>query len=275
MKNKTRIERRTTEKTQQRNDEKSAIWKRLWLCGMQLQNCWCTFDSDHKLIIFSTSESERGEERSAVVDRHRNAFRATFFCFFFFTTLWRQQFFFVSSFACIWLATFKRWNVLRAESALCVLFSLCFWRFFPVFSFLFSFSVSSALSAFAVTLCRLESATMVAKSDLAATRLRYEQQVYNMQTELNAQQVSFDAKSEQNYSLNFFIWFLFVSLSLVSIRNNANASNAIAIHSSSCSKAPRKQSKNWKRTVAAEQAKDRHTAATKTIVHVSSFSNKR
>lgn len=31
---------------------------------------------------------------------------------------------------------------------------------------------------------------MLAKSDIAATRLRYEQQVYNMQTELNAQQVS-------------------------------------------------------------------------------------
>lgn len=36
---------------------------------------------------------------------------------------------------------------------------------------------------------RLESAAMVAKSDIAATRLRYEQQVYNLQTELNSLQV--------------------------------------------------------------------------------------
>lgn len=37
---------------------------------------------------------------------------------------------------------------------------------------------------------RLESAAMVAKSDIAATRLRYEQQVYNLQTELTSLQVT-------------------------------------------------------------------------------------
>lgn len=37
---------------------------------------------------------------------------------------------------------------------------------------------------------RLETAAMVAKSDIAATRLRYEQQVYNLQTELNSLQVN-------------------------------------------------------------------------------------
>lgn len=36
---------------------------------------------------------------------------------------------------------------------------------------------------------RLESAAILSKSDIAATKLRYEQQVYNLQTELNAQQV--------------------------------------------------------------------------------------
>lgn len=38
---------------------------------------------------------------------------------------------------------------------------------------------------------RLETAAMVAKSDIAATRLRYEQQVYNLQTELNSLQVNY------------------------------------------------------------------------------------
>lgn len=37
---------------------------------------------------------------------------------------------------------------------------------------------------------RLENAAIVAKSDMSASKLRYEQQVYNLQTEISSQQVN-------------------------------------------------------------------------------------
>lgn len=51
------------------------------------------------------------------------------------------------------------------------------------------FLVSAQNLSLSFAFCRLESAAVVSKSDIAATKLRYEQQVNNLQTELNSQQV--------------------------------------------------------------------------------------
>lgn len=60
---------------------------------------------------------------------------------------------------------------------------------------------------------RLESAAMTAKSDISATKLRYEQQVYNLQTEISSQQVKWqflDSWHRFKHTINSILFF-FVS----------------------------------------------------------------
>lgn len=67
--------------------------------------------------------------------------------------------------------------------------SILFIHFFASLSRFYQHAIRSYARYHHLTIQRLESAAMVSKSDIAATKLRYEQQVYNLQTEISAQQV--------------------------------------------------------------------------------------
>lgn len=152
---------------------------------------------------------------------------------------------------------------------------------------------------------------MVSKSDIAATKLRYEQQVYNLQTELNSQQVwhlalyfvvvVFVVSGRLKFKMLFLFLLSFVMcqpklkwkqisrpfsyfflsgvcVSLVfgaaACRNNANDLNVIEIHSNSYLRRQRKRSKTWNR-IAVALVKRLWIAVTKMINRKSWHSSKR
>lgn len=161
---------------------------------------------------------------------------------------------------------------------------------------------------------RLESAAIISKSDLAATKLRYEQQVHNLQTENQVWHLAFfcwfgflfvlflfaifcsrlfsvpteiQMKTNLLPRFKFVYYFFFSLLSVFSVRlfsvvlllfgycrNNANDSNVIEIHSSSYLRRQRKRSKSWNR-IADARAKRLWIAATKMINRKSWRSSKR